>query len=333
MQKLIFISGSLLLILLFLSLPCFVQAQGLSSGIYKFNNILDRLFDEMLPLCERLIGVGRAVGGLGALFYIGLRVWRHIARAEPVDFFPLLRPFALGMAIMLFPFVIKIMNGALKPIEEATRAMTGDALDAVWYNIDQQEQAIKQDAPPGTGPSAPDMGKYEQPDGSNEGIFSGLQNVFTWFNIKSFIKVFIMEIVQILYTAVGLCINTIRTFYLIILAILGPIVFALSIFDGFQNSLSSWFARYINVWMWLPVANIFGGITSKILANLMTMGPGFFGSAVYIIFMIISIVGYTTVPNVAGYIIQASGRDTLLHKINNMTRAGGKVAMAAIGKL
>jgi conjugative transposon TraJ protein len=288
----------------------------------------------MLPLCERLIGVGRAVGGLGALFYIGLRVWKHIARAEPIDFFPLLRPFAIGMAIMLFPFVIKIMNGALKPIEEGTRAMTGDALEAVWYNIDQQEKAVRQDAPAGIGPSGMDMGKYEQPDGSSEGgVFSGLQNAFSWFNIKSFIKVFIMEIVQILYTAVSLCINTIRTFYLLILVILGPIVFALSIFDGFQNSLTSWFARYINVWMWLPVANIFGGITSKILANLMAMDSGFFGSTVYIIFMIISIVGYTTVPNVAGYIIQAGGRDTLLHKINNMTRAGGKVAMAAIGKM
>lgn len=315
--------------------PFLAHAQGLSGSIYKYNDILSRLFDEMLPLCERLIGVGRVIGGLGALFYIGVRVWKHIARAEAIDFFPLLRPFALGMVIMLYPSMIKGLNTTLEPLAEATRVMGGDANEAVLYNIDQQEKAIKEDVPAGTGAgaAAPDMGKYEQPDGSSEsGPFSGLQNVFSWFNIKSFIKTFIMELVQILYTAVGLCINTIRTFYLIILAIMGPIVFSLSIFDGFQNSLSSWFARYINVWMWLPVSNIFGGITSKILENLMTMDQGFFSSTVYIIFMIISIVGFTTVPNVAGYIIQAGGRDTLLHKINNLTQAGGKVAMAAIGK-
>lgn len=213
--------------------------------------------------------------------------------------------------------------------------MGGDAKKAILYNIDQQEQAIKKDVPAGVYPDqGSDMDKYEQPDGSSEdGIFSGLKSAFSMFNIKSIIKTFIVEVVQIIYTAIGLCINTIRTFYLLILAILGPLVFGLSIFDGFQNTLSSWFARYINVFMWLPVANLFGAITSKILENMMTMDQDFFSSTAYIIFMIISIVGYTTVPNVAGYIIQAGGKDTLLHKINNMAQTAGKGAAAGMGKL
>ncbi len=44
----------------------------------------------------------------------------------------------------------------------------------------------------------------------------------------------------------------------------GPLVFGLSIFDGFQHTLRQWLARYVNVFMWLPVANIFGAITAKI---------------------------------------------------------------------
>ena len=52
--------------------------------------------------------------------------------------------------------------------------------------------------------------------------------------------------------------HTIRTFQLIVLAILGPLVFGLSVFDGFQHSLRHWIARYINTFLWLPVANIFG---------------------------------------------------------------------------
>lgn len=327
-------STAFLFLLLASLYPISSYAQGMSDAIYRYNDILDRLFYEMLPKFQRLSDVGRVIGGLGALSYVAVRVWKHIARAEAIDFFPLLRPFAIGLAVMLFPNVLALTNSILEPTVKATRAMSGDALNAIWYNIDQQEQSIKQDAPETVYPSGgDDMDKYEQPDNSSDGgMFSGLKSVFTWFNIKSFIKVFIMEVVQILYTAVGLCINTIRTFYMIILAVLGPIVFSLSIFDGFQNTLSSWFARYINVYMWLPVANIFGAITSKILENLMTMDQGFFSSTVYIIFMIISIVGYTTVPNVAGYIIQAGGRDTLLHKINQMTQAGGKAIMAAIGK-
>ena len=41
----------------------------------------------------------------------------------------------------------------------------------------------------------------------------------------------------------------------------------------------------------------------------------------------------TTVPNVAGYIVHAGGRDTLLHKVNSMVQAGGKAAMTAVTKL
>src|SRR5690606_34095358 len=126
------------------------------------------------------------------------------------------------------------------------------------------------------------------------GFFSGLRSAVGWFNLKGMFKVFISELFHILYAAASLCINVIRTFYLIILAILCPLVLGLSIFDGFQNSLTSWFARYIHVYLWLPVANIFGAICSKILENMMILDQGFFSSTAYIIFMLIAIVGYTT---------------------------------------
>jgi conjugative transposon TraJ protein len=320
------------MITLCLLVPMFSQAQGVSESVYDLNGVLKKLFNDMLPLCEPLMNVGRAIAGFAALAYIAVRVWKHIAKAEAIDFFPLLRPFAIGMAIMLFPQVIGLMNGVLDPIEVATRQMSKDSHKAIRYNIEQQEKAVKETPPVGVYPGGPDdMEKYEQPDGSSEedGFFSGLKSAFSVFNLKNMFKLFISDVVQILYSAAALCINTIRTFYLLILAILGPLVLGLSVFDGFQHTLASWFARYINVYMWLPVANLFGAITSKILENMMSLDQDFSSSVAYIIFMIISIVGYTTVPNVAGYIIQAGGKDTLLHKINNMTQAAGKAAIKA----
>lgn len=325
------------IVTLCIALPMLSRAQGVSESIYGLNNVLDRLFDEMLPLCDRLMTVGRAVAGFAALSYIAVRVWKHIAKAEAIDFFPLLRPFAIGIVLAgLYPQVIGLMNGVLKPTVVATKAMSEDSHKAISYNIEQQKKAVTQTPPVGVYPGGPDdMEKYEQPDDSSEedGFFSGLKSAFSVFNLKNMFKLLISDIVQILYAAAALCINTVRTFYLLILAILGPIVFALSVFDGFQHTLASWFARYINVYMWLPVANIFGAITSKILENMMTLDQDFSSSVAYIIFMIISIVGYTTVPNVAGYIVQAGGKDTLLHKINNMTQAAGKAAMTGLSKL
>jgi uncharacterized RDD family membrane protein YckC len=72
------------------------------------------------------------------------------------------------------------------------------------------------------------------------------------------------EVLKVLFEAAALCINTIRTFYLIVLAILGPLVFGLAVFDGFQHTLTVWLARYINIVLWLPGANILGGIMGKV---------------------------------------------------------------------
>src|SRR4051812_32205376 len=95
------------------ALPQIVRADGLADNIHGLQGVLNNVYTEMLPMCSQLIGVARAIAGFGALLYIAARVWRHIANAEAVDFYPLLRPFALGMAILLFPTVIAVINGIM----------------------------------------------------------------------------------------------------------------------------------------------------------------------------------------------------------------------------
>lgn len=325
----------LMVLAIILLLPTISHAQVISNEVYELNNVLDKLFDEMLPLCEKLIGIGRAIAGFAALWYIAFRVWKHLAQAEPIDFYPLLRPFAIGIAIVMFPMLIGLMNGVLKPLVDVTASMSKDSKKAVAWHIQQKEKSVMETPPTGIYPNGSgDTDKYEQPDGATEsnGTTAGLSSTFSFFNIKGMIKMFIMEIFQILYAAAALCINTVRTFYLIILAILGPIVFGLSVFDPFANILSTWFSRYISTYLWLPVANIFGAISAKILENMMILDQGFFSSVAYIIFMIICIVGYFTVPTVAGYIIQAGEIDAFKSKITEtpgqIARTGATIAKA-----
>lgn len=336
-------TGKLFIVLLPLMvgmlLPIAVNAQGVAGSIYGLHQVLESLYDQMLPLCRRMIDVGRVIAGFAALTYIAFRVWRHIARAEPIDVFPLLRPFAIGLVIAFFPAFLGLMNGVLKPVATATKQMGGDSRKAIRWHTRQEILSTQKEPPPGAIPGTQGNNqwqKYKQPDGQagSQGSSSMLSRVFSFFSLKSYIKAAISEFVGILYAAAGLCIDTIRTFYLIILAILGPLVLGLSVFDGFQQSLSTWIARYINVYMWLPVANIFGAITGKILENMMTLDQDFYSTVAYIIFMLISIVGYTTVPSVSSYIIHAGGKDTLLHKVSNMTRQGasaaGRLALMAV---
>jgi hypothetical protein len=46
-------------------LPSVLFGQGLSGEIASFQSVLEGLYDEMIPLCSKLIGVGRGLAGFG----------------------------------------------------------------------------------------------------------------------------------------------------------------------------------------------------------------------------------------------------------------------------
>jgi conjugative transposon TraJ protein len=331
-------------------LPNISFCQDYTGEVESFQSVLERLYDEMLPLCSRLIDVGRGLAGFGAMWYIASRIWRHIANAEPVDFYPLLRPFALGLAILLFPSVLTIINSVLKPTVTGTAAMMDGSNNAIAYLLKKKEEAIRK-TPAWQMYVGIDGGgdrdkwyRYTHPDGTEEGVLDGIGNDIKFamakasYNFRNSIKQWMSEILHVLYAAAALCINTIRTFYLIVLAILGPIVFGFSVFDGLTHTLTIWIARYINVFLWLPVANIFGSIIGKIQENMLKMdiqqvnqyGDTFFNSSdtAYLIFMIIGIVGYFTVPSVASYIVHASGANALLYKTTSLVSGGAQTAVS-----
>jgi len=338
--------------------PLFSRADGLATDIQGLQGTLNGVYNDMLPMCSQLIGAGQAIAGFGALWYIAARVWRQIASAESIDFYPLLRPFALGMAILLFPTVIAVINGVMSPLVSSTGSMVQNSDAAIAQLLQAKEAAVeKTDAwqayvgKDGSG-DEDRWYKYTHPDdqtgAGNSGIMSGIGNDIKFemakasYNFRNTVKQWMSEVLQVCYEAAALCINTIRTFYLIVLAILGPVVLGLSVFDGFQHTLTSWLAKYINVFLWLPVANIFGAIIGKIQQNMLTLdiaqvantGDTFFSSTdtAYLIFLIIGIIGYFTVPSVANYIVNAGGGNGLLQKVNTMvSHASSTVTQVGAG--
>ena len=70
----------------------------------NLHQILRSLYEQMMPLCADMAGVAKGIAGLGALFYVAYRVWQSLARAEPIDVFPMLRPFAVGLCIIVLPY-------------------------------------------------------------------------------------------------------------------------------------------------------------------------------------------------------------------------------------
>lgn len=326
-------------------------SQGYESEIRGLNSVLDQLYREMLPLCGRLINVGRGIAGFAAIWYIAHRVWRHLANAEPIDFYPLFRPFVLGFAILIFPQVISMINAVMSPAVQGTSGMVADSDKAIALLLKKREDAVRNsrfwemyvgDDQKG---NREKWLRYTYGQDYDEGMFEGLANDIKFYmakqsyNFRNSIKAALSEILRVIYEAAALCINTIRTFYLIVLAIVGPLAFGIAVFDGFQHTLTAWIARYMNIFLWLPVANIFGAILGKIQEKMIALdirqvegnGDTFFSAhdMAYLVFLIIGIVGYFSVPSVANYIIHAGGGNTLLYKVttvfaNTATAVGDK---------
>ncbi|SDG76283.1 Bacteroides conjugative transposon TraJ protein [Flavobacterium omnivorum] len=342
-----------------IALPFKIQAQGMADDMNSLHSVLEQLYDEMMPLCSNLLGVGQGIAGFAAIWYIASRVWRHIASAEPIDFYPLFRPFVIGFCIMIFPSVLDMINGVMKPTVTATAAMVEGSNKAIEVLLRQKEDALKTTDPWQMYVGADGSGdrdkwyKYTHDDKnpSTEGVFASIGNDIKFamskasYNFRNSVKEWMSEVLRVLFEAASLCIDTLRTFQLVVLSVLGPLVFGISVFDGFQHTLTVWLARYINIYLWLPVANIFGSIIGKIQENMLKIdiaqandyGDTFFSRTdiAYLVFMIIGIVGYFTVPSVANYIVHAGGGGALGQKVtsifSNSTNSAVNSASAGAG--
>jgi conjugative transposon TraJ protein len=305
----------------------------------------------MMPLCADMAGVVRGLAGLGALFYVAHRVWQSLSRAEPIDVYPLLRPFAIGLCIMFFPvLVLGTINGILSPVVRGTHQMLEtQTMDMNEYR--RQKDRLEYEAMmrnPETAylvSNAEFDRRLEELGWSPTDLvtMAGMYVERGMYSLKKSIRDWFRELLEILFQAAALVIDTIRTFFLIVLAILGPIAFAISVYDGFQSTMTQWITRYVSVYFWLPVSDLFSCILARIQVlmlqkdiNELASNPNFTidaSNSAYIIFMLIGIVGYFTVPTVASWIIAASGIGGFTRNINKSSAFAGGAAGAAAGNI
>lgn len=291
----------------------------------NLHELLRSTYEEMMPLCSEMTGIAKGIAGLGALFYIALRVWSSLSRAEPIDVFPLLRPFVLGFCIMFFPtIVLGTMNAVLSPVVQGTEKMVHvqqDDLQALQLKRDRlEEEAYKRDKSraylvddEAWNNKIEEMGFIGPEDAIT---LAGMYAERTAFNVKRWFIKKVYQLLELLFHAVSLVIDTLRTFFLIVLSILGPIVFGIAVWDGLSGSLTAWFSRYISVYLWLPVSSILTALLTKIqilmlnkeIAQLQDVNymPDS-GNWYYIVFFLIGILGFFSVPTVSGWIIEAGG--------------------------
>ena len=127
----------------------------------------------------------------------------------------------------------------------------------------------------------------------------------------------VRQLLESLFEAIVYLIAFLRTVFCVLLIIFGPLVFAISIFDGFQDNYLQWIARFINVNLYLPIALIVLALVQEVLiyvleAEIIQVKSSLIyqPSMYYVSNMVVpicGIVGLVMVPKIASWIISASG--------------------------
>ena len=297
-------------------------------GFYqKFGSIEEAIttaFTEVQAGMGNLGAVASAIAAIGATLFIGMRVLGHFARAESIDVFPLLRPFAIGFLVLNFTIVTDFLNALMKPVETVTQNMVDIQTTRIQQLEEMRQEKIQEK-----------LHRMDQQldalDGWQIGQYISLmiekQRLYLSEGLDQILKNFFYA----LFLAARLVIITTRAFFLIVLTIVGPLAFALAIFTGFQDSHLMWIARYVQISLWFPLANILGTIVTYLQGKVITLqyleltnnvpDEAQSGDLIYMVFMVIATLSYMTIPTIASYIISSSGVGSALQRMTNLSTA------------
>lgn len=319
--------------------------------MYKFSAIKG-VYEAALNDISSIITYATAIAGIGALIYLCAKIWKEWANGGSIDFYGLLRPFAILLVLLNFSIVPTFLDTLTSPLETVTKELRekknneyndkSKKLVELQYNRAKETvNAVKQDTGSGL------RGIYKkvcQIANVVEYLNPGNQGMYWIRQATSFM---ISTLVEYLANAISYCILIFAYLTKVILVLIGPMVFALSIYPGFSGIFKQWFCRYINVCLWIPICNIIGYMMQAILisTNLDTAikaaedGSTLIGQNLALgtnettstILLLISIFLYAMVPKIADWIISGNGSGMFADAIGSAATKTASIATGAIG--
>ena len=281
----------------------------------------DTLVDSGVNHARLLVDMARAIGGIAAFFYISKRIYEQLIADNPVSILPLLRPFALVLVITFWGPFVNLLLAPTKGLTHLSEAVYADKKHIVKERLEDKQQAIL----------STDLPLFYENEEKEADLWDkGVNLILTSYNIISGraihnqINFYMMDatrqLLESFFEVLVYLIAFLRTVFCVLLVIFGPLVFALSIFDGFQDNYLQWIARFINVNLYLPIALLILSIVQEILIFVLEMEIAqinamliyepklFFVSN--LIVPVCGIIGMAMVPKISSWIIHASGTNS-----------------------
>ena len=287
----------------------------------NFFDFTDVLIRGGLDNARLLVNMARAIGGIAAFLYISKRIYEQLIADNPISLLPLLRPFALVLVISFWGPFVQLLMVPTKGLTKLSEAIYADKKHLVAQQLEEKQDAI----------FYADLPAFQENQEKEATLWDkGINMLLTTYNIISgralqhqinfYFMDGIRQLMESLFEAIVYLIAFLRTVFCVLLVIFGPLVFAVSIFDGFQDNYLGWIARFINVNLYLPIALVILALVQEILiyvleAEIASIKSSliYMPSMYYVSNLVVplcGIVGLVMVPKIASWIISASGTST-----------------------
>lgn len=227
--------------------------------------------------------VGRAIGGLGALMYLGYMGWQMAAGDREWEITPMLKPILIGFTLVYWSGFVSLIQKPFETIAEPGIAIFSDIesevndlrvqrfkkqqqlLDAV-IQLKSEEDA-KQDVINNTAKDADDSW-FD----ISAGLDKLIQPIKEWSIRMEFqMQKIVAEIIEFVCLSIlRICVYLIffiQKIWAYILIILGPIAVGMSLIPGFENSLYNWVSKFININLYTFVAYTIINIGQQLIAS------------------------------------------------------------------
>ena len=252
-----------------------------------FMEVFTKLDNSVQDSAQGSALVGRAIGGLGALMYLGYMGWQMAAGDREWEIVPMLKPILIGFTLVYWTGFVNLLQAPFEAIAEPGIAIFSDIesevndlrierfkkqqqlLDAV-IKLKAEEDA-KQEVIENTTEDADDSW-FD----ISEGLDKLIQPIKEWSIRMEFqMQKLVAELIEFCCLSVlRVCVYFIffiQKIWAYILIILGPIAVGMALVPGFENSFYSWVSKFININLYTFVAYTIINIGQQLIASGYTM--------------------------------------------------------------
>lgn len=254
-----------------------INAISLAANMGKaFSEGLQTVYDTAMQYADAFIASAQLICGIAAMIYVGSKIWRSWAAGESIDFYSLLRPFAIGLVVVFFSAFTSCLDAIIQPVTTATTYISSTQVPVSANTRQQymelQEQLRQQQA----------RYLHSKLEGSTEklSVWRTISRDIT--NLKTGVNGLYEELGPLLMaqfvdrmsllsdmaaTAVSYFFKAFSLLGRLVLILIGPFTLALAILPAFQHNVRKWIAHYFHVCLYVPLCQLIGFLQSLLLTH------------------------------------------------------------------